>query len=326
MKRISNPTAFLIIIVFQQFQVLAQIQTIDYMARLKNDTLTLENSKIARTYKWNMGNIITLSLTNKENGKVWLMSTNRPDLSFPGQTDKATNAVFSAKIIPGTVIYPEHLEAEIIYLLDKLEVKRVFRLYRDCPVIACDLYFRGESNSFWLQAGTNLADMVNLEKLTANNTGNSTPVIEKIELPGKHWKIEAIEFHDVTDRFNNLVQSMTALSYRSNIYRGNLLFARDKVSGDGIFILKECPVSNVQLAYPGGDFITEYGTFKAIGVGINPSDLDPIEWRRGYGFVTGVYSGEEINQLTVLREYQKNIRIHKSGRDEMILMNTWVDR
>ena len=30
--------------------------------------------------------------------------------------------------------------------------------------------------------------------------------------------------------------------------------------------------------------------------------------------------------LTALREYQKNIRIHKPGRDEMVLMNTWGDR
>jgi alpha-galactosidase len=123
-----------------------------------------------------------------------------------------------------------------------------------------------------------------------------------------------------------LVFDVQALSYRSKIYRGNILFAHDNLSDKGIFILKEAPTSSVQLAYPGGDFITEFGKISAIGVGLNPDDLDPTEWKRGYGFATGVYSGGEINRLTALREYQKNIRIHKPGRDEMILMNTWGDR
>jgi hypothetical protein len=284
---------------------MAQNTIPDYSARLENDILILENSKIIRTYKWNGGNIITQSLSDKEVGSVWQMNVNKPDLDFPGQSDQAQHAAFSAKVVPETAIAPEHLEAEIIYSLDKLEIKRVFRLYRDCPVIACDLYFRGEP---------------------AINDNKNIPVIEKIELPGKHWKLNAIEFSDMTDGNNTLVFDVQALSYRSKIYRGNILFAHDNLSDKGIFILKEAPASNVQLAYPGGDFITEFGKILAIGAGLNPEDLDPVEWKRGYGFATGIYSGGEINRLTALREYQKNIRIHKPGRDEMILMNTWGDR
>jgi alpha-galactosidase len=326
MKELSNYLAVLILVFIHQYQVIAQGTNKDYSARLENDTLTLENSKISRTYKWNKGNIISLSLSDKEKGKVWKMSTNKPDLTFPGQTDKSENAAFSARVIPGTAIAPEHLEAEILYSLDKLDVKRVFRLYRDCAVIACDIYLKGESNSVWLKPGISLADMVNLEKLTAGSAVNNAPVIEKIELPGKHWKLDVIEFFDVTDRHNNLVYNVKALSYRPNFYRGNILFAHDILTDNGIFILKEAPTSNVQLAYPGNDFITEDGTFRVVGVGLNSTDLDRTEWRRGYGFATGVYSGGEINRLVALREYQTNLRIHKPGRDEMIMMNTWGDR
>ena len=295
-------------------------------ATLESDVLTLQNSKISRVYKWNNGNIITRSLTDKISGKVWQMNGTKPDLSFPQQAEKAEKAVFSSKVIAETAVTPEHLEAEITYFLDKLEVKRVFRLYPNCAVIACDLYFRGESNSVWLQAGTNLADMVNLEKLTPSNAGSNTPVIEKIELPGRHWRIHAIEFSDITDRFNNLVNKVEAISYRPNMYRGNLLFAHDNVTDNGVFILKEAPTSNVQLAYPGSDFLTEFGTFRVIGAGLNPTDLHPTEWRRGYGFVTGVYSGDEKNRYIALRDYQTKLRIHVPGRDEMVLMNTWGDR
>ena len=299
---------------------------LDCSAKLENGVLSLENSKILRTYQWNEGNIISSLLTDKGSGKVWQMNNKKPDLALSGESEKSDNAVFASKVVDETPIAPAHLEAEIVYSLGKLEVKRVFRLYPDCPAIACDLYFRGESASTWIQPGTNLADMVNLEKLTASNAESNAPVIEKLELPGRHWQLNAVEFFDITDRFNTLVKSVKALSYRPNYYRGNLLFAYDNASENGVFILKEAPTSNVQLDYPGSDFITEYGTFRAVGVGINPADLDAKEWKRAYGFVTGVYSGNEQNGLMALRNYQKNLRLHKPGRDEMVLMNTWGDR
>lgn len=252
------------------------------------------------------------------------MNSKKPDLALPGETEKVENAVFSPK--SATSIAPAHLEAEIIYSLGKQEVMRVFRLYPNCPAIACDLYFRGESANSWVQSGTNLADMVNLDKLTGSNSGSNAPVLEKIELRGHHWQLNAVEFFDVTDRFNNLVKSVRALSYRPNFYRENMLFAYDNATDNGVFILKEAPTSNVQLAYPGSDFITENGVFRAVGIGLNPDDLNPNEWKRGYGFVTGIYSGNKKNGVIALRNYQKNLRILESGRDEMVLMNTWGDR
>jgi len=328
MKIIKNVLVFYIVCLLFIGSIMAQPNpsSFDCLAKLENNLLVLENSKISRTYNWNNGNIITRSLTDKASGKIWEMNSQKPDLTLPGEMERAENSVFSSRIIAETAIAPKHLEVEIVYSLGKLEVKRIFRLYPDCPAIACDLYFRGESANIWLQPGTNLADMVNLEKLSDSKAGNNTPVLEKLELQGKHWQLNVVEFFDITDRFNNLVKSVNALSYKPNQYRGNILFAHDNVSDNGVFILKEAPTSNVQLAYPGSDFIAEFGIFRVIGIGINPTDLDSNEWKRGYGFVSGVYSGKEENGLLALRKYQKNIRLLKPGRDEMVLMNTWGDR
>ena len=293
---------------------------------LENGILTIENSQISRKYLWNNGNIITQSLTDKLHNKVWQVNSKRPDLTLPGETDKPTNPHFTKKLVAATTISPAHLEGEVVYSLGSLEIKRVFRLYPDCPVIACDLYYRGYSTNVWYKEGRSLADMENLEKLSAATTISNCPVIENIELPGKHWGITAVEFIDITDRFNTLVKTENALAYKPDLYRGNLLFAFDNQSNNGIFILKEAPSANVQLDYPGGDFVVEYGKFSAIGAGLNSTDLDKEEWIRGYGFATGVYSGNEMDALSALRNYQKKLRIMKEGRDEMIMMNTWGDR
>lgn len=301
------------------------MSTDDYSARLEHEVLILENSKISRTYEWNGGNLITKKIVDKSTGKFWEMNSEIPDLSFPGQTKIASRGCFNTRINQETAISPEHLEVEIIYSLDQLEIKRIFRIYRDCPAIACDLYLRGRTESDWLSEKTDLTSWATLARIGDGSAGDIMPVIEKIELEGRHWELSIVEFLDFTDRYNTLVLPVKALSYLPNVYRGNILFAHDKLSDQGIYILKEAPVSNAQLSYPGCDFITVFGTFMTTGVGLNPADLDTCEWCHGYGFVTGVYAGSEKNSLVALREYQKNIRIHKEGRDEMVMMNTWGD-
>jgi len=295
-------------------------------AKLDGEILVLENSRISRTYSWNNGNLITHELTDKQQGKTWSWNTKKPDMSFPGQPAAAIAGTFSAAIISENSVKPEHLEVTVQYSLGKLELKRIFRIYPNCPAIACDIYLRGQAEKAWTLQSANAGDLQNIEKLTEAANAENAPVLEKLELPGKQWKLNAVEFLDVTDRFNTLVLETHVLGYRENILRGNLLFATDQISQSGLFILKEAPTSNVQLAYPGGDFLSNYGNIRLIGAGMQSSDLDPQEWKKAYGFVTGVYSGNEVNKMLALRDYQQRIRIHRPDRDEIIMMNTWGDR
>ena len=314
------------------FSASAQIQKTSinsaekFSAQMKDEILILDNSLISRSYSWNGGNLITQELKDKKTGKTWNFSTKKPDMSFPGQPVEATNDDFSVRVIPESANKPEHLEVTVLCSLGQLEVKRIFRIYSDCPAIACDVYLRGQAEKPWTQQSDNPGDLQNIENLSENTKPEFIPVMEKIELPGKHWELEAIEFFDVTDRYNTLVKKTVAMGYRDNIFRGNILFATDKISDNGIFILKEAPTSNVQLAYPGGDFLSTFGNISLIGAGMQNTDLDPLVWKRAYGFVTGVYGGAEINKIVALRSYQQQIRSYKPSRDEMIMMNTWGDR
>jgi hypothetical protein len=295
-------------------------------AKQAGDSLVIENSRIKRVYRWNNGNLITSAIRNKFNGKQWRTTASKPDMSFPGQSANTTYAKFSVALIPESNVKPEHLEATVSCRSGQLEIMRVFRIYPDCPAVACDVYLRGQVEISWVQLATNPADLQNLEKLTEAASPEKVPVLEKLELPGKHWQLKTVEFFDVTDRNNTLVRETDALSYRENIFRGNLLFATDLATKNGIFILKESPTSNVQLAYPGSDFVCNFGNLRMIGAGVNQTDLDLQEWKKAYGFVTGVFAGDEESKLQALRKYQENVRIHKLQRDEMIMMNTWGDR
>ncbi|MDP4240840.1 MAG: hypothetical protein Q8904_15360, partial [Bacteroidota bacterium] len=172
-------------------------------ARLEGDSLILETSRMKRCFIWNNGNIKTFSVENKESKSVWVCNAKNPDISFPGVTGQGENGSLTVKNIPGGSAISSHLEATVNCRIGSIEVKRVFRLYPDCPAIACDLFLRGKANTPWVPSS------INSEEQQMSDAGNGkVPGVEKVELPGRHWKIDAVEFHDVSDRFNSLIKEV----------------------------------------------------------------------------------------------------------------------
>lgn len=297
------------------------------------DELILANSWIERRYRWNDGNLISISLTNKRTGHSWSLPGQTPDVRIPDTNTLNTptsgsTGTLSVVPYPATTTTPAHLQATVSVTFGMLQLKRVFRIYPACPAIACDYYLRGRGSGDWQAAATNTGDLRNVENQAAERDGKPrVTVLDRLALPGPHWQFRAVQFFDITDRINTLVQETQLTPYRAESRLvGNLLFAEEAQSGHGLFILKEAPCSTVQLAYPGYDFSAKIGEVQAVGLGLTPADLSPDEWIRGYGVVVGVTSGGELGRLSALRTYQEQVRRHQPGRDEMVLMNTWGDR
>ena len=278
-------------------------------AFLDGDVLTLENALIRRQYVWNHGHLISRQLVDKITGRIWALAGDGPDAVFPGESDVRPGGTLEVTSCPATAFRPAHVQVDVTTHLGALELRRRFRLYPGCPAIACDVYLRGRPAGAW---------------------GRDPAVtMERVCVLTPHLRLESVQFFDVTDRRNTLVANRSIVPYRTGTpLQGNLLFVHDILSGrgDGLFILKEAPCSDVQLAYPGRDFACKIGEIAVDGVGLTPADVCEEEWVRGYGFVTGVASGGEVGLLTALRAYQERVRIHTEERDEMILLNTWGDR
>jgi alpha-galactosidase len=299
----------------------------DCKVTLLNDTLILQNNLIKRVYLWNNGNLKSLLLADKDTGYSWKMTGKNPDQLFPG-AGNATDGKLTVTAIDATPISTAYLQAEVEVNLGGLSVKKIFRIYPDCPAIACDYYLKGSIKAQWAATTTNKADLRNVETNAATApVPQGLTVIETLALPGKHWNVRAMQFFDVTDQNNTLVQQHEQLLYRGESrIAGNLLFADEAGGNHGIFILKESPSSDVQLAYPGADFTVQIGKVQTVGIGVNPGDLSPDKWTRCYGVVTGVTSSGRLGQLGALRSYQQQVRLHQPGRDDMVMMNTWGDR
>jgi len=283
------------------------------IAGLRNDTLTLANANVCRKYRWNQGNLIGISIENKSTGQIWMLDSGTvPDFSLSGLSDPVRYSEFHAAWVRPTASSPGHLRAEVLVRFQAVDMKRVFRIYPGCPAIACDFYFR---TSVQRPSGSEIP------------TTDTVSTMERLCLPGNHWNLKAVEFTDRTDVNNTLVRETSVLVYRRPaLMRGNILFAKDVLKHQGIFVLKEAPCSSVQLRYPGYDFSCRIGEIRTVGMGVGLADLNTTEWIRAYGFATGVCGESELDFLQALRTYQENVRVHLPARDDMIMMNTWGDR
>lgn len=296
-----------------------------YYSRLEKDTLVIGNKWIERKFLWNNGNLMTYSLTDKSTNQTWLNRLKTPDFQI-SKDAVASNGTYVAKEIKENTIHPNYLAVEVNFSSGTLAVKKIYRIYEDSPTIACDIYLKGSADLAVESKMANAADRKNIEFAEDMKSQQLTAIIDQIKLDGFHWHTNIVEFFDVTDWNNNLIQERKFIPYRKTMYRGNLLLAHNNENNKGFFFLKEAPTSSVQLAYNGYDFTTDFNHFAMSGLGLTATDIKVNEWTKAYGGVIGVYSGSELAQLKALRSYQKNLRKLLPQRDEMVMMNTWGDR
>ena len=297
-----------------------------WYARMSADTLTIGNTLIERTFLWNGGNLMTLTLKDLHSGICHHSMNIRPDLQLIKSESPAFDGNLDIVEVVRDEVHHAHLKVTVSFSLEGLNVRRVFRIYEDVPAIACDTWLNGTMGKVASSISENNADRKNIESRSDMKNKNVTAVLDQLHFKGQHWHAKAVEFWDVTDWNNNLVTERDIISYRKNNYRGNILFVRNGIDGNGFYFLKEAPCSSVQLAHKGADFIADFGHFMVTGVGVSEKDVSPEDWTKAYSCVTGVFGKGELAALTALRKYQKKVRRYLPERDDMVMMNTWGDR
>ncbi len=295
----------------------------DCYSMLDGDTLRMGNSRIERVYLWNNGHLITCRVTDKLSGKTFVPTAGTPD--FTVNRAVPSDGRFVVTEFRSDGIRPDHMVTTVSYRLGDLEVERVYRMYDGVPAIAVGTRLRGALSGV-AEKEVSAADRSNIEHAEDMKVKPVTAVLDRLSLPGQHWHGSAVEFRDITDWNNNLVDRRDFISYRKTNYRGNILTVTDGENGGGFVFLKEAPCSGVQLAYRGGDFISDFGTFMVTGLGVSEKDVTADKWTSTYGSVLCTFGGGELDALTALRSYQKQCRILDPDRDEMVMMNTWGDR
>ncbi len=296
-------------------------------AELNDDHLVLSTGMVEYGCRWNAGHLLGLYLKHRD-GAHWDLTGAAPDCEFPGLDGAPGDGRLEVSEQAATPVIPAHLRVEVFTRLDTLEVKRVFRLFPDCPLIGCRIELRGSVAGPWRTTRSDVAAQGNIESEELA-WGHTTDLVtlHRILAPHQHLELECIRFFDVTDYRNNLVQSVTVAPYIHPLpLRGNVLLVRDRLRERGLLLLKEAPCSDVQLAGPGFDFLSCGNQLQLVGPGVEPEDVSETEWVSCYGFAFGAIRGEPYAMLAALHDYQHRLRAYDPQRDAMIMLNTWGDR
>lgn len=303
------------------------VQLDDCTTFFRNDSLVLANSEIKRIFQWRDGRLSTLALVDQRRDIVHDCMPVAADDFWPGTENSASSGQIDMRTIAATTVHPAHILVSVIAEYASFQVKRQFRLYPQCPAIACDFFLKGSLQAAWLDTNASADAIESVEFISKFTQIPRIPVLDRLSLHGPHWRITAVQFFDRTDVNNNLIQERQLIPFTKwQPLSANLLFAHRADTDQSIFLLKEAPCSDVQPSYPGADFMVRNGQVLCVGPGATPQDLSSEEWTPAYGIVIGVAGGDRLSQLLALRQYQEQIRRRIPGRDFMIMMNTWGDR
>ena len=186
-------------------------------AALENNILTIGNDRIQRKFEFNKGELKSISLLDVTTGGELITKHRRPDIRIGKLTGKPRSVEWTKKIVEDSVT-PRHLQVEVTTAYEKIDVKRVFRVYKDCAVIGCDYYIRGKSEN------------------TPNFTAAET-ILQMLRPLGKHWNYRAVEFFDRTDALNTMVRETSTLAFVHGAkLGGNVLYAQNPLREDAFFI------------------------------------------------------------------------------------------
>lgn len=287
-------------------------------------TYVLGNSLIERRWSLEEGFFATSSLKNLVTGKEWCKDGPRAchDFGYEGLIGRREGGklVFSPLSLENVSFSVEesgglnpHLEV-IFHLIDPHPGTRIRRFYRIFPDTCAMITWaeisteNSPSGDYFLEGRRNVMDFLPLS-LEGVMAGRS------------------VEFFTRTDVNNKLVQEtlFTFAQAPPMKLNGNLLFLTDRRDGEGLFILKESPVSGDRRPEILEDFIFEEDGVYTFGWGIRPEEVLPNRFHRSYGVVTGLYSGDDDQGLLALKEYQMAKYRFLPERDYMVMANPWGD-
>ncbi|GAA3408931.1 hypothetical protein ACFFNY_08415 [Paenibacillus hodogayensis] len=296
-------------------------------AQLNDGILTVGNAYLERKWTLSPSGVFPLSLLDRSRQTEWLdpkaVSFSR-SFSHPDEAP-LTNYTISQHRDDELGQAPEHLLVIVSATSGSLDVRWQLRVYPHLPVIRQSVFYRRSDRPYAGMAGD-----------VAVEAGTKTPAVnlpqdclEYLPLAPLHCHWQAAALHDVTDTNNNLVTITDGLFYTDGSLHpvaGNVLTLQNRLTKDGLLLIKESPTRLGQLEAERGDFCISGRRLWATGSGVAQPLPDHQEWVECYGTSIGVFHGEELERLRLIRGYHDSLHLGKPERDAFLMSNTWGDR
>ncbi len=303
----------------------------DCYALLEDDTLTIGNSRIERTFVWRHGDLMPMTLTDKASGDVWRLAAPTLPAELPLPGDEPSLHVTASLDDDGGLTDP-HLRVIVTATSARQLAQTTYTIFPNAPFISLDRQRQCHPHHADASPAAVAADSAptGIETATPQRPGGFTPpagTTDVIPLGRKHLRLQSFRLHDRTDANNSLVTGEERFLYQnwSGHVPGSLFLVSDPLSGRAVLAVNDCPTMNCQLcagrvsAYVKGNDLLALGAEPATPDG----EVSPDGWRQAYGTTVGV--GDAHTLLTEFRRlYRRQTRA--GGHETFVMSNTWGDR
>ena len=284
--------------------------------KLENGLLFFGNQIWERAVKIDGDRPMSISMTDKVTGKVWKGKQPVPLFSLSDET-----YVCGAHSKP---MGEDGLRVILRCIGKSHMAEMTFLLFDNMPFFSSRLFVRGQ---YQLQKQREQAIVDGNENKVVLKSWEKEILceqdsVEAFGLSDRHLRLCITALRDVTDRYNNLVETKEEWVYtfgRQN-YQGDIFQFTNPLDHTGFTVVKEAPCQGARLNASGPDMVIYPGNYLCVrGSGLDDSVLDQ-DGDGCYGTAIGFCHGEQA-LIEYKRFYQKVCKL-----ETYVLSNTWGDR
>lgn len=284
--------------------------------KVENGCLYFGNQLLERVIQIDGSRPMSLSMTDKVTGKVW--RGDQPVSLFCLADEEYVCTAHSREF--GS----DGLRVILSCMGKNHLVEITFLLFDGIPFFSSRLFVRGqyqaqESEEQKIADGNeNAVILKSFDKEIVCEQDS----VEAFGVSDRHLQLCTASLRDVTDRYNNLVetQEQWVYSFGRQGFCGDIFRFYNPLDKTGFTVVKEAPCQGARLNETGADVIFYLGNYLCVrGSGMDEGVLDQ-EGDICYGTAIGLCTGE-----AALTEYKRFYQ--KTCRSETYIMsNTWGDR
>jgi len=284
-----------------------------------------QNGLISR--RWKLVNGLPVSQSLKVQGHEWLRLDNKPGLVPPSGAPKPPLQItWADDVTPDDPVEaPSRRGALTVLGSDGRGYRWYLQLFPDCPAVTCRLEILGSSASTAqaVSSGTDKVDNSGIEKDAKPQKKEAVELdlLERLALSAFHTELTVVDLMDRTDGHDNLAaERVFRMGTKETINASTCLaMVKDPLADVGLILLKHAPLPDVRPVKSTEDVIASDRLVRLRGHGAGTEG-------QGYAWSVIAWKGNSWERTAALHKLQACLRPYRSGRDGLLVSNTWGDR
>lgn len=302
----------------------------DCYARLDGDELVLGNRLLERRWRVREGLLYATSFLGRTTGRQWLPREATDPSLYPAVAlaDESRTVELVTRQITDHPVEAPSLMAELVARGNTATLTYQFQIFPAVAGIAMRLRTSTPAPAGPAAPPAHIAPSAEPTGVETAPKRSSKPAllpdaIECLILSLPHLRLTRVQLQDQTDHHNTLAFENDWLLFpaQEHLYTsGDVFFIEDMLSGEGLAFVKLAPLPHARAIQTQHDLRLDGDRVALLGHGIGEGA------EIGYASILICYQGGRPGRTAALQEFQRQLRPYLSGRDGLLLTNTWGDR